>query len=195
MRRRLTLGLACSAAALAGDLSFIFANAVPRELVVLGAHAGVVAIALYGVAFRALEDLLPGRIGRLVWLSGTLGGGLGAAIHGLTGFIILQALAEAPEKTLSVAETMSAAPGLLLPLSLVAVVVGLVGSGVFGVHVLRGRTTLPRGAVLLAPAVSVVVIGAVGRFSPAPDAVAAVAPNLAHLLFFGGLLMAGAHRR
>jgi hypothetical protein len=147
-------------------------------------------LALYGVAYRACEALLPGWPGRVVWLAGALGGALGAAVHGLTGLAILNVRPGETGTFLVPSQTFAAAPALIPPLWGFLAVLALVGSGFFAVVVARGRSPLPRWAALINPALLAVAVSLVGLLSPSPEAAAALSANVAHVLFFGGLLLA-----
>lgn len=57
MRRLLFFGLVLGLVTTGADLCFVFAHAVGTAGVIAGAHVGMLGLALYGVAYRALEPL------------------------------------------------------------------------------------------------------------------------------------------
>lgn len=190
MRRLLFFGLLLGLVTTGADLCFVFAHAVGTAGVIAGAHVGMLGLALYGVAYRGLEPLIPGAAGRAVWVAGALGGGLGAAVHGVTAMAIVAAKPGEAGSFLVPSQTFAAAPLLLPPLWGFLALLGLVGSVVYAVQVGRGRSRLPRWAAAVNPAALSLLISLLGAATPAAEAFAALSANVAHVFFFGGLLVA-----
>ncbi|MEW5740610.1 MAG: hypothetical protein AB1938_16900 [Myxococcota bacterium] len=190
LRGLLRFGVLCATVTTAADLTFLLAREVSPGVVIAGAHVGMLGLALYAVAYRSAELLLPGWPGKVVWLAGALGGGIGAAVHGTTGMAILSARPGETGTFLAPSETFGAAPAIIPPLWAFVAVLGVVGSGFFAVVVARGKSVLPRWAAAVNPALLSVAVSLVGVASPNPEAVLALSANVAHILFFGGLLVA-----
>lgn len=190
MRRLLIFGATCGAVTTAADLTFVFAHQWGPSAVIAGAHVGMLGLALYAVGYRAVELLLPGWPGKVVWVAGALGGGVGAAVHGTTAMAILAAKPGETGTFLAPSQTFGAAPAIIPVLWGFLAVLGVVASGFFAVVVARGRSKLPRWAAVVNPALLSAVVSVVGAFTPSPEAFLALSANVAHILFFGGLVLA-----
>ena len=188
VRARLAMGIGLGLVTISADLSFVFAHLLGPTVVTAGLHVGVAALAAYGVAYRAMERVLPGGPGRAVAWVGMLAGGLGAAIHAVTGVVILDRLAAAPRLAIT-PTSLPHGPTVLAPLWALTLLLALAGSIVVAVVVLRGQSPLPRWVGLCNPVLVSLVLSAVGATTPWGDVAAALSANVGHLVFFSVLTL------
>lgn len=188
VRARLATGIGLGLVTTAADLCFANAHLAGPTLVTAALHAGVAALAAYGVAYRAMERVLPGGPGRALAWAGMLVGALGAAIHAVTGVIVLDRLAAAPRVAI-IPSTLPHLPTVLGPLWVLMLALMLAGSAVFSVTVLRGQSRLPRWVGLCSPVALSLALSGLGSLTPWRDEVASMAANAGHLLFFGVLTL------
>lgn len=197
------IGLVAALAATVGDLLLLATSNAPRPgfewlppaseaPLVVGTFLGICALPLYGLGYRDVAARCDARVRRSIVALGAVGGVLGGTTHGLTGLVIHV------EQTGGAAAvdpvTLIGRYGLfLLPLWTAVTCVAVVGSGVYFVTVLAGRSTLPRWMAFANPVALTLALVTLGRGSPTGEAfLVPAAPNLAHVLFFG---LVGAHRR
>jgi hypothetical protein len=118
---------------------------------------------------------------------GTFGAVVGATIHGVMGAALHAVSAGAGDGGRPGNSLVTLLPfaAYLAPLWVLVAAALLVGSILFAIPVLRGKSVYPRWMALMSPAVLVVMIGSCASVAAWSRAlVAPASPNLAHLLFF-----------
>jgi hypothetical protein len=191
-----TIAALGAAAATAGDLLLLWVGnagrsdlpglpAPPAGALVLGHHLGIFGIPLYAAGYWGVSRALPPRGARAVFVLGTAGSALGAALHGMTTLVIdaRRAAGAAGGDPLA----LVAAEGVYLVTPWLALA-GLLAAGslVFAVAVGRGGSGLPRWMALANPLAALALTSALGSASlPARAFLLPAGPNLVHVAFFG----------
>jgi hypothetical protein len=190
------IGVVAALVATAGDLLLLATSNAPRPgfewlpaasdaLLLVGTYLGVLAIPFYGLGYRDVAACCDARMRRALVALGTAGGVLGGTTHGLTGLVIhverTGGMAAVDPVTL-----VGRYGAFLVPLWMAIAALSVVGSGIFFVTVLVGRSTLPRWTAFANPVGLTLALVALGRGWATGEAfLVPAAPNVAHVLFFG----------
>jgi hypothetical protein len=160
---------------------------VGRAWLWLGASLGVVALPIYAIGYRCASRLVAAaseRAARTLFVSGTAGALIGAAIHGLTAAYIDRDLDAAAAGRDPLTSMLDWGPALLSLWALAGLLV-LAASALFAWFVGGGRTRAPRCAALANPALLTIALSTAGLpFVLLRAFLTPAAPNLAHLIFF-----------
>jgi hypothetical protein len=170
----------------------------PSAACLVGTYLGVLAIPCYGLGYRQVAARFEPRPGRWIAGLGIAGGVLGGTTHGLTGLVIHVEITGGAGGVDPIT-VLGRYGAYLLPLWAAIAAISVVGTAIYAIGVLAGRSSLPRWTAAANPLVLVVLLVGAGRTVPLGSAfLVPAAPNLAHVLFFAmvwALRDTGPHRR
>lgn len=153
----------------------------------LGGMLGVLSIPFYALGYRAVSEWiapLSHRAAQALFVSGLLGGLLGAVVHALTAVYIGAGLHRGVVNEDPLNAVLQSGP-LLTSLWGLAALLILFASLLFLRYVGSGRTAAPRALALANPAFLTLALGIAGFPSLFLRAfLTPAAPNLAHVVFF-----------
>ena len=189
------IGVLAAVAATVGDLLLLATSNAARPgfewlptpsagLLLTGTYLGVLAIPCYALGYRDVAARFEPPHRRWIAGLGAVGAVLGGTTHGLTGLVIHveQTGGMGAVDPITVVARYGA---FLLPLWSGIGLVTVVGSVVFAIGVLTGRSSLPRWVAFANPAQVVVAFVVLGSMSPTGRAfLVPAAPNVAHVVFF-----------
>jgi hypothetical protein len=177
------------AAANAGNAAFDWIPTPSDRALLIGTYLGLLTIPCYAFGYRTAAHKLEDAYGRWFLRLGLAAAVLGGTTHALTGLTIHLGRAKGLSGS-DFAAVLAPAGTYLVPIWVMLAMAAIAASYFFAAGVLRGRSSLPRWT---APANPIVLILAISLLA-APFAfgrvfVVPAAPNLAHVLFFGILVV------
>jgi hypothetical protein len=193
LRRAGIVAIAAAVVATLSDLALLWASfaragalglpAPPARLLTPATYVGALAILCYAVGYwqAACGLLRAGEpLARRVFLFGAAVAGIGAIIHGMTGLGIRceSALGGDPSPMRAIVA--------LLPLWLLGVACGVIGTALYAWAILRHATAYPQWMAAANPTVLPVALAALAMLCGprVRSFVVPAAPNIAHVVFF-----------